>query len=269
MAVSLTVEWHPTRTAAGRAERDAIRTEKPLHNVMHTPRNRVPLAQRLSSEVITANRGDTLLAVLEQHFQGQIFSTSDVIAVAPHSESAVQKNMNALASRGAVIAVGARHVVPAKGGRRTSTLYMLPVQQWIDRATGKPLEPARIPPIKPEPRKRKPPRIALPKKPVFIPQQHAPAEDGSLPPVVTFASGASLLIALGYVDRITDAGIRYISRTAEDWPFGEGKPHPYGKAGNAQTMNTEAFLEFFRNGVRRGGQGRPSASNFRTPGGGQ
>ncbi|MFH9426385.1 hypothetical protein [Streptomyces sp. NPDC017529] len=67
-----------------------------------------------------------------------------------------------------------------------------------------------------------------------------------LPPVVTFQSGAELLMELGIRDRITHQGVRHIADTYEDWPFGEDRSHPYGKVSNARVMATEPFLEFFR-----------------------
>lgn len=71
--------------------------------------------------------------------------------------------------------------------------------------------------------------------------------DHDIPPLITFVSGAELLMRLGIVDSITPDGIRYIARTRpSQWPFGEGRPHPYGKASNARTMATEPFLAFFR-----------------------
>lgn len=76
-----------------------------------------------------------------------------------------------------------------------------------------------------------------------------------LPPFVTFATGADLLMDLGLVSSITVEGLRYISRN-EDWPFGPDRPHEYGHIGNAKTMATTPFLEYFRSGPPRGGRGR-------------
>jgi hypothetical protein len=67
---------------------------------------------------------------------------------------------------------------------------------------------------------------------------------------VTFTSGAKLLVELRIVPSITREGIRHIStsdRYAETWPFGFGKPYPYGWAGKAALMATDPFLDFFRN----------------------
>jgi hypothetical protein len=76
-----------------------------------------------------------------------------------------------------------------------------------------------------------------------------------LPPFVTFTSGAALLADLKLVESITAEGLRYISRS-KDWPFGEGRPYAYGQVGNAKTMATEPFLDYFRKGPPRGGRGR-------------
>lgn len=77
-----------------------------------------------------------------------------------------------------------------------------------------------------------------------------------LPPIVTFATGAPLLMQMGLVESITPDGLRYIARTRDDWPFGEGRKHPYVPAGNARGMETHAFLAYFRSGPVSGGRGR-------------
>lgn len=76
------------------------------------------------------------------------------------------------------------------------------------------------------------------------------------PPFVTFTTGAQLLIEEGLVESITPDGLRYIARTAGDWPFGDqpGR-HPYVMVGNARTMETGIFLEYFKAGPPRGGRG--------------
>ena len=66
------------------------------------------------------------------------------------------------------------------------------------------------------------------------------------PPAVTFQSGAQLLIDLGIVDRITHQGVRHIADNDPDWPFGDGRKHPYWKVANATVMETGPFLKFFR-----------------------
>jgi hypothetical protein len=78
----------------------------------------------------------------------------------------------------------------------------------------------------------------------------------STPPFVTFTTGAQLLINEGLVESITPDGLRYIARTAKDWPFGDQPDrHPYVMVGNARTMETGAFLTYFKNGPTRGGRG--------------
>jgi hypothetical protein len=75
-----------------------------------------------------------------------------------------------------------------------------------------------------------------------------PHETG-LPPVVTFGSGARLLVELGIDPHATADTVRYAARTRPDWPFGapgEGKPHEYVKVAHAKAMATEPFLAFFR-----------------------
>ncbi|WP_030185920.1 hypothetical protein [Streptomyces capuensis] len=69
----------------------------------------------------------------------------------------------------------------------------------------------------------------------------------TLPPFVTFKTGAELLISEGIVSSITPDGIRYIARQQpEDWPFGDGRRHAYGMVGNARVMETGPFLSYFR-----------------------
>lgn len=82
-----------------------------------------------------------------------------------------------------------------------------------------------------------------------------PQED-TPPPVVTFTTGAELLVREGLVESITAEGLRYIAKNADDWPFGDGREYPYGSIGNAKTMATEPFLKYFRSGPPRGGRGR-------------
>lgn len=71
------------------------------------------------------------------------------------------------------------------------------------------------------------------------------------PPAVTFQSGAQLLIDMGIVDHITHQGVRHIADNDPDWPFGDGRDHPYWKVANATVMATEPFLEFFRERERK------------------
>ena len=81
------------------------------------------------------------------------------------------------------------------------------------------------------------------------------AERRDVPPVVTFATGAPLLIELGLVGTITPDGLRYIARSDPEWPFGPDRQHPYLPVGNARGMSTREFLAFFAQGPARGGRG--------------
>ncbi|MGW2739092.1 GIY-YIG nuclease family protein [Streptomyces sp. NPDC001288] len=257
---SNSVHWYPNRTEAGRAERQAIRDENPLYNVMHTVRNRVAVGTRSSRDSFTEQRGDSLLKALQANFADRPFTTLDAIALGGASPSGVQKNMNALVIRGLVMIVGARHSVTSGLPRRSSALYMLPINEWVDRETGLPLAPERVPTDTPEvPTKRLPvPKqrsAPVPRNLESAPSRSEKEPNGALPPYVTFTSGAALLEELGLVASITREGVRFISRSA-DWPFGPGRKHEYGKAGRTQTMDTQAFLDYFRTGPRRGGIGR-------------
>lgn len=78
------------------------------------------------------------------------------------------------------------------------------------------------------------------------------SEEPTLPPVVTFQSGAQLLMDLGIVGKITHQGIRHIAITdADNWPFGPDKKHQYWPVSNATVMETEPFLDYFRERARR------------------
>ncbi len=252
---SNSVEWFLTRPEALRAEREAIRAEEPLHNIMHTPRSRVPRGQRECREVLSSQRGDSLMAVLREKFAAGPFTVADVVAVSDASPSGVYKNVSALAARGELVVVGARRVATKTAHyRMQSTLYMLPIYQWIDGSTGH-LAPAP-PATKPRVRRRILPRNLIARQaarrstpePVCL----DPLLPVDLPAIVTFASGAELLAELGIVTSITREGVRRISKSAKDWPFGPGKAHPYGVAGRAQTMDTKAFLAWFRKNPPRG-----------------
>jgi hypothetical protein len=72
------------------------------------------------------------------------------------------------------------------------------------------------------------------------------AQDSDLPKSVTFEEGAGLLVALGIASSMTGDAVRYIARTHKHWPFGAGQKHQYGKVANARTLETQAFLAFFR-----------------------
>lgn len=81
-------------------------------------------------------------------------------------------------------------------------------------------------------------------------------EEVEIPVLVTFRTGAALLEALKIVPSITREGVRVISKTDPNWPFGPGRPHQYVMIGKAQAMETVPFLEFFRT---RGKKGRGPA----------
>ena len=83
-----------------------------------------------------------------------------------------------------------------------------------------------------------------------------------LPPFVTFETGAALLVHLGIDDQATGDGVRYTARTAEEWPFGPGKPHTYIRVAGARTMETGVFLAYFREHPRTG-RGRDKAPRRR------
>ncbi|MEU6979600.1 hypothetical protein [Streptomyces sp. NPDC046371] len=72
-------------------------------------------------------------------------------------------------------------------------------------------------------------------------------EKPPMPPAVTFKSGAALLMDLGIIESITHQGLRHIAENDPEWPFGDGRKHPYWTLANATVMATEPFLEFFRN----------------------
>jgi hypothetical protein len=74
----------------------------------------------------------------------------------------------------------------------------------------------------------------------------AQEERGDIPPMVTFRTGAELLVELGIVPNMTREGVRKIANTDPAWPFGPDREHRYKKIANAQAMDTEPFLAFFR-----------------------
>jgi hypothetical protein len=82
------------------------------------------------------------------------------------------------------------------------------------------------------------------------------------PPVVTFATGAALLVRLGLAKNMTREGVRRISKHP-DWPFGPDRPYPYWPLANAEVMETEPFLKFFEEHpiVGRGPDKAPRRSN--------
>lgn len=68
----------------------------------------------------------------------------------------------------------------------------------------------------------------------------------NLPPYVTFEGAARLLVELGLLPHATGDTIRYLARTRDDWPFGDGQRLPYIRISNARTMETGALLAYFR-----------------------
>lgn len=66
-----------------------------------------------------------------------------------------------------------------------------------------------------------------------------------IPPMVSFATGAELLVREGIAPNMTREAVRRASQH-EDWPFGPDKPYPYWDVANALLMETGPFLEFFR-----------------------
>ncbi|MFD6149457.1 hypothetical protein [Streptomyces sp. NPDC060243] len=81
------------------------------------------------------------------------------------------------------------------------------------------------------------------------------------PVFVTFETGARLLVERGILPHATGDTIRYIARTRDDWPYGDdtsNKPHKYIPIGNARTMETGVFLDYFRK--------HPPAPGVRGPG---
>jgi hypothetical protein len=71
-----------------------------------------------------------------------------------------------------------------------------------------------------------------------------PRTTTQIPPVVTFATGAELLVRLGVVSNMTREGVRRLSKHPE-WPFGPDRAYPYWDLANADAMETRPFLEFF------------------------
>lgn len=86
------------------------------------------------------------------------------------------------------------------------------------------------------------------------------------PPVVTFATGADLLVRLGLAKNMTREGVRRLSKHP-DWPFGLDRPHPYWLLANAEVMETGPFLEFFRKHpiVGRGPDKKPGRRREKAP----
>lgn len=95
---------------------------------------------------------------------------------------------------------------------------------------------------------------------VKTPPEQEP-QDADLPPFVTFATGAELLVKLDIDPAATGDSVRYTARTHPEWEYGDkgsGKPRPYIMAGQARTMETGYFLDFHRTHPRTG-RGRDKA----------
>jgi hypothetical protein len=75
---------------------------------------------------------------------------------------------------------------------------------------------------------------------------HDPRTVTTTPPVVTFATGAELLMRLGLRRYMTREGVRRIARKHPEWPFGVDRPHPYWEIARADVMETGPFLAFFQ-----------------------
>ncbi|MFF8840492.1 GIY-YIG nuclease family protein [Streptomyces sp. NPDC015130] len=137
------VDWYPTRTDAGQAERTAIKDEQPLHNVLHTPRHRLPLSRRRRWRP-SPGQGDTLLEVVLEQFDDRPFTAADLLAVGLLRKSAVDKGIRGLVERGHLVPVGTRHLVSALRGvpMVKSALYAhvgsaaagssQPAYEWVD-----------------------------------------------------------------------------------------------------------------------------------------
>ncbi|SBU98187.1 hypothetical protein YUMDRAFT_06086 [Streptomyces sp. OspMP-M45] len=79
----------------------------------------------------------------------------------------------------------------------------------------------------------------------------------NLPPYVTFEGAARLLVERNLLPHATGDTIRYLARTRDDWPFGDGQRLPYIRIGNARTMETGILLDYF--------QKRPASTDVRGP----
>ncbi|WP_199550310.1 hypothetical protein [Streptomyces sp. N35] len=69
-----------------------------------------------------------------------------------------------------------------------------------------------------------------------------------LPLYVNFKTGANLLVKLGLVEHMTRQGLRKISLTDPNWPFGENDYLPMGRA---LAMQTDRLIEFFESRTER------------------
>jgi hypothetical protein len=121
------LQWYGSRSAADRAERRAISNEKPLHNVLHTPRHRVPRGVRPLRENLSDARGTALLEKLREDYPSHPFTTADAQAISGQCKSSTQKSVRALLGRGEIKQVGVRNSVARDSGKvlRRSALYVV------------------------------------------------------------------------------------------------------------------------------------------------
>ena len=64
-----------------------------------------------------------------------------------------------------------------------------------------------------------------------------------LPKTGTFTEAARWADEHGIFPGATADKLRHLARTRSTWPFGEGRPHAYGKTANARTMNVTVLFE--------------------------
>lgn len=139
-----TVEWFDTRNEALAAEVTAIKKESPLHNVMHTHRNRRPYGNRagtVTPENVSRTRGVLIMDAAKQHFPEAPFTQLDILPLVPLCRSAVTQNFRALKVRGEIVAVGHRtdgraglgHTLYALAGSRLS-LAANPIREVSEKA---------------------------------------------------------------------------------------------------------------------------------------
>lgn len=164
LVVSRSVEWHRTRTEAGRAERKAILAEQPPFNIQHTPKARVPLASRPSRDY--GERGLPLLRLAQQHFDLEPFTAADALGASGRGNATVQMWIKALSDRGLLVRVGTRYCVSKHKGVpiREHALWAIPdsavaraetfVHQWVDVSSTTRSPSPRTPETKPRRRRK-------------------------------------------------------------------------------------------------------------------
>lgn len=92
-----------------------------------------------------------------------------------------------------------------------------------------------------------------------------PRTKDRIPPMVSFAYGAELLVRMDIAPNMTREGVRRASKHP-DWPFGPDRPYPYWDMANADLMETEPFLAFWRANPPAG-RGPDRKPRERKPGG--